>query len=70
MQYATIKRTGWQVSKIGLGCEHLENKPYALVEEVVGAALDAGINILDVFMSEPQVRSNIGKLMPATSLVC
>lgn len=61
MKYRTIKRTGWKVSEIGLGCEHLEGKPFEVVDEVVNTALDNEINIFDIFMPAPAVRSNIGK---------
>ncbi len=60
MHYRRIQRVGFEVSEIGLGCEHLEQKSQALVEEVVGAALQGGVNILDVFMPQPEVRSRIG----------
>ena len=49
MNYRKILRGGFEVSEIGLGCEHLEKTDKAVVDEVVGAALDGGINILDVF---------------------
>lgn len=60
MNYRKILRCGLDVSEIGLGCEHLEKKDKAVVDEVVGAALDGGINILDVFMPQPEVRTLIG----------
>jgi len=60
MNYRKISSCDFEVSEIGLGCEHLSKKDKALVEEVVGAALDSGINILDVFMPEPEVRTLIG----------
>lgn len=60
MKYRVLGKTGMSVSEIGLGCEHLQGKPGETVERVVHAALDGGVNILDVFMSEPQVRSHIG----------
>ncbi len=63
MQYRKMGRTGMMVSEISLGCEHLQGKDYALVKTVIDAALDAGINFLDVFMSEPGVRTNIGKAL-------
>ncbi|MBC8536731.1 aldo/keto reductase [Feifania hominis] len=63
MQYRPLGNTGMMVSEIGLGCEHLEGKPYEVVAETVHAALEAGVNLLDVFMSEPQVRSNIGRAL-------
>lgn len=60
MIYRPLGRTGLSVSAIGLGCEHLQGKSPELIESVVLAAIDAGINIFDVFMSEPNVRSHIG----------
>lgn len=63
MIYRELGRTGIRVSEIGLGCEHLQDKPLALIREVVGVALEHGVNILDVFMGEPQVRTDIGKAL-------
>lgn len=48
---------------IGLGAEHLDGKPYAVVEETIHAALDHGINMMDVFMPGDEVRRNIGKAL-------
>ena len=63
MQYRTLGRTGISVSEISLGCEHMQGKEYPLIKSVIDAALEAGINFLDVFMSEPNVRSNIGRAL-------
>ncbi|MBQ8401772.1 MAG: aldo/keto reductase [Clostridia bacterium] len=63
MQYRKLGRTGMMVSEISLGCEHLQGKDYNLVKTVIDAALDTGVNFLDVFMSEPDVRTNIGKAL-------
>ena len=63
MQYRPIGSTGLSASVIGLGSEHLDNKPYALVEEVIHAALEQGINMMDLFMPGDEVRSNIGKAL-------
>ena len=60
MNYRRIPRVNFDVSEIGLGCEHLEKKDKALVDEVVKTALDGDVNILDVFMPQPEVRSLIG----------
>nr|WP_122012613.1 aldo/keto reductase [Maliibacterium massiliense] len=65
MLYRKLGRTGMQVSEVGLGCEHLEGKPYEQVAAVIDAALAGGINALDVFMSEPQVRTDIGRALGA-----
>lgn len=63
MEYREIGKTGLNASIIGLGTEYLDNKPYAVVEETIHAALDQGINILDLFMPGEPVRSNIGKAL-------
>lgn len=63
MEYRVLGRTGMRVSEISLGCEHLQGKDYETVKSVIDAALEAGINFLDVFMSEPNVRTNIGKAL-------
>lgn len=63
MKTNILGRTGMVVNPVGLGCEHLEKLPYEQVKAVVDAALDAGINIFDVFMSEPNVRSYIGRAL-------
>jgi predicted aldo/keto reductase-like oxidoreductase len=60
MKYRKFLRCGFEVSEIGLGCEHLESKDKGLIEEVVKTALEGGVNILDVFMPQPQVREHIG----------
>ena len=63
MQYRPLGHTGKQVSAIGLGCEHLDRKPCEQVEETIHAALDNGINILDVFMPGQEVRGHIRKAL-------
>lgn len=60
MKYRALGGTGLNVSEIGLGCEHLQGMAKNDVEKVVHAALDAGVTTMDVFMSEPEVRTNIG----------
>ena len=47
MIYRPIGKTGMSASVIGLGGEYLDRKPYKASEEVVGAALEHGINIID-----------------------
>jgi uncharacterized protein len=63
MNYRKVPHCDFEVSEIGLGCEHLHKKDKAVVDEVVGAALDGAINILDVFMPQPEVRSYIGSAL-------
>ena len=63
MEYRTLGRTGLSVSEVGLGCEFLQGKSYDVVKAAIDEAFANDINIFDVFMSEPQVRSDIGKAM-------
>lgn len=63
MEYRKLGRTGITVSEISLGCEHLQGKDYETVKSVIDTAIEEGINFLDVFMSEPNVRTNIGKAL-------
>lgn len=60
MKYRKLGRTGLDVSEIGLGGEWLERKNAAEVKAVIDRADDLGINIVDCFMSNPEIRSNIG----------
>ena len=63
MDYRILGKTGRRVSAVGLGCEHLDGKPYEQVKETIDAALDGGVNILDVFMPGDEVRGNIAKAL-------
>ncbi len=63
MEFRKLGRTGVPVSVVGLGCEHLENKPFEVVNEVVARALDGGINYTDMFMADPVVREHIGNAL-------
>lgn len=63
MEYREIGKTGKKAGVIGLGCEHLDGKPYAQVKETIDAALQAGVNHLDVFMPGAEVRENIAKAL-------
>ena len=61
MLYRELGKTGQNVSVIGLGCEHLDGKPYTQVKETIETALEQGINILDIFMPGKEIRENIAK---------
>ena len=63
MKYRTLGRTGIKVSEIGFGCEWLQGKDYQVVKTAVDEAFRLKINFFDVFMSEPQVRTDIGKAL-------
>ena len=63
MKKRALGRTGLMVSEIGLGCEHLQGMEADKINAILDAAIDSGINILDVFMSEPKVRTDIGNAL-------
>lgn len=52
-----------RVSAIGLGMEYLDGKPYEVVDEVVSASLERGINMADLFMPGEDVRVKIGRAL-------
>ena len=60
MKYRELGKNGLMVSEIGLGGEWLERHNTEEVKQVIDCCTEAGINILDCWMSEPNVRSNIG----------
>lgn len=55
-----LGKSGITVSRIGLGCEHLQGMEAGAIHAVVEEAITQGMNIFDIFMSEPQVRSDLG----------
>ncbi len=63
MQYRKLGRTNLDVSIIGLGGEWFNDKPQDLVSEVINAAMDKGVNYIDIFMPQPEVRVAIGKAL-------
>ncbi len=63
MEYRAIGKTGLSGSVIGLGGEYLDGKAYDQVKETIDAALEMGINIIDVFMPGREVRENIAKAL-------
>ena len=60
MRYRALGNTGLRVSEIGLGAEWLERHSRDEVCRIIDCCESNGINILDCWMSEPEVRSNIG----------
>ncbi|MCL2372902.1 MAG: aldo/keto reductase [Defluviitaleaceae bacterium] len=63
MKFRTLGKTGLQVSEIGLGCEHLDRKPYAQTKETIDAALAHGVNIFDCFMPGTEIRENMARAL-------
>ncbi len=60
MNYRRLGKTELMVSEIGLGGEWLERHNTQECQAIIDLCEEKGINILDCWMSEPNVRSNIG----------
>jgi len=60
MNYRRLGKTGLQVSEIGFGAEWMERHTKEECKLVLDACEKCGINILDCWMAEPNVRSSLG----------
>ena len=60
MEYRTLGSTGLRVGVVGLGCGGFDDLDSATSRELVYAALDRGMNYMDIYDANPKVRSNIG----------
>ena len=63
MNYRTLGRTGLKVSEIGMGCEGLVDKSYDQVKEFVDKMEALGVNCIDLYSPNPEMRSNLGKAL-------
>ena len=63
MRTRRLGKTELRVSEIGFGGEWLERHSTEECEKVIRRAEELGINILDCWMSNPEVRANIGKAL-------
>lgn len=61
MEYRPLGNTGLMVSEIGLGCEAFADSNVVFCRDYMTAALDSGVNYIDIFSPEPIIRDNIGK---------
>ncbi|HZW48851.1 MAG TPA: aldo/keto reductase [Bacillota bacterium] len=60
MKYRNLSKTGLKVSEVGLGGEYFVKASPEETQLMIDYAISQGINIMDVFMSDPDVRSKIG----------
>lgn len=63
MEYRTLGRTGIRVSAIALGCEGFINKSAQEVKADFDFAIDRGINFVDIYSSNPDLRDHIGQAL-------
>lgn len=63
MNYRELGRTGLQVSEIGMGCEGFVDHEGALTEALLDAALETGVNYIDLYIPNPALRSRLGKAL-------
>lgn len=61
MKYRKLGKTDLSAGVIGLGAEHLDGKDYETVKETIDAAIDHGMNVMDVFMPGSDIRRKIGR---------
>ena len=61
MEYRELGRTGIKVSVRALGCEGFVANEGALTEQLLNAAEQGGINCIDLYAPQPEMRSRLGK---------
>ncbi len=60
MRYRTLGKTGLEVSEVGFGGEWMVRKTPDEVKAIAEHCRQHGINLLDCWMADPEVRSNLG----------
>jgi predicted aldo/keto reductase-like oxidoreductase len=61
IQYRKLGKTGLKVSSLGLGIEHLKNKPIQEITNVLETAIEYGVNYFDLVWSLPNVIQGVSK---------
>lgn len=61
MNYRLLGRTGIKVSAISLGCEGFAQKSRTAAKAMLDFAIEKGINFIDLYASNPELRSTIGQ---------
>lgn len=60
MEYRKLGRTNIKVSEISLGCEGFSGKNKEETKNMLEYAFKQGINFIDLYSSNPDMRSNLG----------
>lgn len=63
MRYRELGRTGLKVSEIGMGCEGFVEKSYEEVQAFVDRMEESGVNCIDLYAPNPDMRSNLGRAL-------
>lgn len=63
MIYRQLGRTGIRVGAIALGCEGFVGKTDGEAKELMDFAIENGVNFIDIYASNPTVRTAIGKAL-------
>lgn len=63
MEYRKLGRTGYLVSEIGMGCEGFAEKSYDEVKAFVDVMEQEGVNCIDLYSPDPQMRTNLGRAL-------
>ncbi len=63
MIYRKLGNTGIEVSAVALGCEGFAGKSDAEAKELMDCAIAGGVNFIDLYASDPAIRSMIGGVL-------
>ena len=63
MRYRKLGKTDLNVSEIGFGCTNFPTMDEGEMRKMFETGIDAGMNILDVCLAEPEVRDKIGRVI-------
>lgn len=63
MKYRILGNTGLRVSEISMGCEGMTKDDFRMCGKLFDYALEQGINYFDLYASDPQLRSAVGKAL-------
>lgn len=63
MNYRLLGNTGLTVSEIGMGCEGFVDKPYEEVKAFLDLMEREGVNCIDLYTPNPDMRSMLGRAL-------
>lgn len=63
MRYRKLGKTEYMVSEIGMGCEGFVGKPEEEIRTFVDVMEKGGINCIDLYAPNPEMRSGLGKAL-------